>query len=545
MESVLVFFSLWTLFGVQGITQKVFPQSAYRTWLDAESSCRKDNLGLLVNLDSLTKDTTFDLEVSITDSDQYWTGRYRLGLFYWKYGCFTLDSAAIFMTGNLKEIGGTNSVSECARFCGEERQWVALVKRFCYCLIDVDETALDASRCPSPCPGDRMDSCGSDQAMSVYKTLNKTKILDDITRKPIGENQMCVFIMSDAGVIRWKVDNCTQQKIVLCQKVTKSGIEFVSPHRTPKTWLSANEDCQRGSMTLAVVTQNDVKKSPIDKLPPNVHVWVALRRHDLFYWTSGDIRNDPTDCLAVQKDTYGNLVKSWFPCSDQFKYVCLSEGQPPTVESASPVLPTQPIATESNAFTNASNGLPNSGESSEQSDNSPTTELILVILIFLALVLLAVFVLVQWAVKRRRRKSIRLNRRTSKEITFKGEDEMLIRSFHTSEDKTTLSPKPMPRIDIDTGSLQILASIPENKKKLHRSDDTLDIPWIDASMNTLDNVSVSRDTETRSDTIGTKALSAPELDRIGVDSDDEDDVPHPCAMRTFSKQNEPILESEI
>lgn len=42
-------------------------------------------------------------------------------------GCFTLDSAAIFMTGNLKEIGGTNSVSECARFCGEERQWVALV----------------------------------------------------------------------------------------------------------------------------------------------------------------------------------------------------------------------------------------------------------------------------------------------------------------------------------------------------------------------------------------------------------------------------------
>lgn len=61
--------------------------------------------------------------------------------------------------------------------------------------------------------------------------------------------------------------------------------------------------------------------------------------------------------------------------------------------------------------------------------------------------------------RRRRRKSIRLNRRTSKEITFKGEDEMLIRSFHTSEDKTTLSPKPMPRIDIDTGSLQILASV--------------------------------------------------------------------------------------
>lgn len=123
---------------------------------------------------------------------------------------------------------------------------------------------------------------------------------------------------------------------------------------------------------------------------------------------------------------------------------------------------------------------------------------------------------------------------------------MLIRSFRSSDDTTTLSPKPIPRIDIDTGSLQILANIPENKKKLHRSDDTLDIPWIDASMNTLDNVSVSRDTETRYDTIGAKAISAPELDRIGVDSDEEEEeVSYPSAMRTFSKQREPILESEI
>lgn len=75
--------------------------------------------------------------------------------------------------------------------------------------------------------------------------------------------------------------------LCLINLVTKSGIEFVSPHRTRKTWVLANEDCQRGNMALAVVTQNDVKKSPIDKLPPNVHVWVALRRHDLFYWTSG------------------------------------------------------------------------------------------------------------------------------------------------------------------------------------------------------------------------------------------------------------------
>lgn len=92
---------------------------------------------------------------------------------------------------------------------------------------------------------------------------------------------------------------------------------------------------------------------------------------------------------------------------------------------------------------------------------------------------------------------------------------------------------------------KFLLKIPENKKDHHHSDDTIDIPWIDASMNTLDNVSVSRDTETRFDTIGTKALSAPELDRIVVDSDDEDDVSYPSAMKTFSKQNEPILESEI
>lgn len=50
-----------------------------------------------------------------------------------------------------------------------------------------------------------------------YVAVNKTEIVDDITHQSIGDNQMCVFIMSDAGVIRWKVDNCTQQKIVLCQ----------------------------------------------------------------------------------------------------------------------------------------------------------------------------------------------------------------------------------------------------------------------------------------------------------------------------------------
>lgn len=59
---------------------------------------------------------------------------------------------------------------------------IQLQKRFCYCLIDVDETALDASRCPSPCPGDRMDSCGSDQAMSVYKTRRILEFWAPITQ---------------------------------------------------------------------------------------------------------------------------------------------------------------------------------------------------------------------------------------------------------------------------------------------------------------------------------------------------------------------------
>lgn len=36
---------------------------------------------------------------------------------------------------------------------------------------------------------------------------------------------------------------------------------------------------------------------------------------------------------------------------------------------------------------------------------------------------------------------------------------MLIRSLRTFEDTTTLSPKPMPRIDIDTGFLQIFANV--------------------------------------------------------------------------------------
>lgn len=36
---------------------------------------------------------------------------------------------------------------------------------------------------------------------------------------------------------------------------------------------------------------------------------------------------------------------------------------------------------------------------------------------------------------------------------------MLIRSLRTFEDTTTLSPKPMPRIDIDTGSLQIYVNV--------------------------------------------------------------------------------------
>ena len=61
--------------------------------------------------------------------------------------------------------------------------------------------------------------------------------------------------------------------------------------------------------------------------------------------------------------------------------------------------------------------------------------------------------------RKRRKNTLHINRRTSKEITFKGEDEMLIRSYNVSEEATTLHNKPLPRIDIDAGSLQALANV--------------------------------------------------------------------------------------
>lgn len=64
-------------------------------------------------------------------------------------------------------------------------------------------------------------------------------------------------------------------------------------------------------------------------------------------------------------------------------------------------------------------------------------------------------------------------------------------------------------------------------------------------MNTLDNISLSRDTEHLSN--NTRAQSAPELDQIGIESSDEEweGTLHPSVMRTFSNQNEPLMESEI
>ena len=64
-------------------------------------------------------------------------------------------------------------------------------------------------------------------------------------------------------------------------------------------------------------------------------------------------------------------------------------------------------------------------------------------------------------------------------------------------------------------------------------------------MNTLDNISLSRDTEHLSN--NTRAQSAPEMDQIGIESSDEEweGTLHPSVMRTFSNQNEPLMESEI
>ena len=67
---------------------------------------------------------------------------------------------------------------------------------------------------------------------------------------------------------------------------TASDKEFVSPSKTSQDWATANTVCQGLKMDVAVVTKDDINKSPIDKLPANLQVWTALYRHDLNYWTN-------------------------------------------------------------------------------------------------------------------------------------------------------------------------------------------------------------------------------------------------------------------
>ncbi|XP_061174119.1 mucin-17-like [Saccostrea echinata] len=937
VKTVTILCSLWTTPLVFGTKQEIFPQSAYRTWEDAESSCRKDGLGLLVNVDKLTSSSLTELEDSITDPDPYWTGAYRLSMFYWNFGCYTIDSVAMYLK-NLNQNETANSVVHCAVFCGEKRDWIGLMKGFCYCLDIVSQVSLEVSQCTIPCPGHKRDACGDEQAMSVYKLLNETEIADDIAKEQLKDNQLCTYLEINAGRIAWKVDDCSQQKMVLCQNRTDTGTEFRNPHYTRKDWDTAHQDCRDKKLEMAVITRNDTNKPPFNRLSPStkIDVWIALYRHVLDRWTDIDMKDNPQNCLAIEKNNFGVLDRTWQPCSTQNKYVCLSEGASPTVESAvigtpspttvstgrtkqtTPTIPKSTILTEKTAkqtiistteqtptaegtttqlipstkfkiqrttmpitpqiiltikrnrtqqatipttqqtipaakettqiiqttkvttqqttfpttvettpqtipttkgttqqtstpttfppievttsqttptikrttqqttaktnipttevttpqtipttkittqetklptteqttipstevtsklfpttdeptqytttpaaaeqttfptteltttqttlsttqestipikelettFTgekqtfptavkltkvisteqttsvstsvpttkqinfpstgqqtsipttqmntkmsttqyttlfslelntvleteqtfsmatkriptelargsteltkaagspsteifhttellskatdsvttmtkvtqrktteedttkrkltvshkhttssgNASDTLePNPERSSEQVSKIPTTELIVVIVIFVAVLLLAVFVFLQWFI-RKRRKSVTLNRRTSTEITFKGEEEMLIRSY--SGKSANLSPKPLPRIDIDKGSLQALSNIPDSHKNLNQSKETLDIPWIDASRNTLDDISFSLDTEPRSENIGAKSQSAPELDRIGDDSEDDDDS---TFMKTFSQKHQPI-ESEI
>ncbi|XP_062591018.1 uncharacterized protein LOC134252532 [Saccostrea cucullata] len=945
--------SLWTSSLVLGIKQEVFPQSAYRKWEDAESSCRKDGLGLLVNMDKLTSSSTTELEDSITDTDPYWTGGYRLSVFYWNFGCYTFDSVATYIK-TFNQNDTANSVVQCAVFCREERHWIGLVKGFCYCLNAVPQSSSEVSQCTVPCPGHKQDTCGDEQAMSVYKLLNETETTEDIANEQLKNNEQCTYLEINGGRIAWKVDDCAQTKMVLCQNRTKNGIVFMNPHYTPKDWDTAHQDCRDKKLEMAVVTLSDTLKRPFNSLPPStrIDIWTALYRHVLDRWTDVDMKENPKDCLAIQKNNYGVLDRAWQPCYTQNKYVCLSEGASPTVESAvigtpspttvstektkqttptlqqstilttvsteetkqttptlqqstilttmsktetkqttptlqqstipteqttkqttitatkqppteevttsqliqttklklqpittpttqqtiptvkettqtipttkhttqqttftttvattpqttptkpttekisipttipmaevttlqnipttiklttqetklstierttiqstevttfeslsttdkttqqpttpvaeqtfpktevtthqlistteeatqeitnklftqettqtaistsqelstpitevettfkkekqtfpttaklSTVLPTEqtttvqtsvrttkqinissavqqtslpattmdtrmsttrfqtPLSTEqsttlkteqtftkvtkimptegarrttkltkavinpstkiihgmeftlsksmdsietttkvtqsktteeedmkgkstlsnkeSTSIGNASDIIhPNPERSSEHVSHIPTTELIVVIVIFVAVLLLAVFVFLQWFI-RKRRKSVTLNRRTSTEITFKGEEEMLIRSY--SEKSANLSPKPLPRIDINTGSLDAIANIPDSHKNLNQSKETLDIPWIDASRNTLDDIGFPLDTEPRSENIGAKSQSAPELDRIGDDSEEEDDS---AFMKTFSH---PPIESEI
>ncbi|XP_048733281.2 uncharacterized protein LOC125649653 isoform X1 [Ostrea edulis] len=969
---------LWTACLAQGTKQKVFPQSAYRTWVDAESSCRKDGLGLLLNLNTATSSSSTELEDSITDRDPYWTGGYRLSLFYWNYGCFTSASVAPYIY--IDTIGGngnTNSVTQCAIFCGKKKRWIGLLKSFCYCLDLSDgdrQTSLVTSQCRTPCPGEKRDACGDDEAMSVYKLLNGTEIADNIANERLKDNQRCTYIANNTGTMEWKMDDCAQKKLVLCENKTKSGVEFVTPHNTVQDWFTATQNCRDKNMEMAVVTLKDINRKSINRLPPNIQVWVGLYRHDLSLWTDKDMKDDPTSCLAVEKDTFGDLIRKWHPCSNQYKYVCLSDGASPTVESAvigtpapttmsteqttiittgettipttvqttiptteqtvyptteettipiteQTIIPTTeqttipavekttiptveqttvptteqttiptteqttiptteqttvptteqttiptteqttvptteqttvptteqttvptteqttvptteqttvptteqttvptteqttiptteqttvptteqttvptteqttvptteqttvPTTEQSTVPTtvhttvptteqttiptteqttvpttvqttvptteqttvptteqttvptteqttvpttvhttvptteqttiptteqttvpttvqttiptteqttvpttvqttiptteqttvptteqttiptteqttlpttehttiptteqttiptteqttvptteqttlptveqttlpttvqttvptteqttlptkekttlptteqttiatteqttypttvqttypttvqtiipttitppstetpeNVSDTIkPNRAKSSSHSDKIPTTELIVVIIVFAVVVLLAAFVFIQWLVRKRRKKSVNLNRRST-EVTFKGEDEMLIRSYHFSGETPKMSPKPLPRIDIEAGSLEVLSNIADNQQNLNGSNNTLDIPWIDASRNALDNISHSRDIELPSENIGARYQSAPELDRISDGTDEEDKTSSSTFMRTFSKQNHPVIESDL
>lgn len=125
-------------------------------------------------------------------------------------GCFTSASVAPYID-TIGNNGNTNSVTQCAIFCGKKKRWIGLLvnlflymtevilgkvqpqklncgsglwlfaklysifafqKSFCYCsdLSDGDrQTSLVTSQCRTPCPGEKRDACGDDEAMSVYK----------------------------------------------------------------------------------------------------------------------------------------------------------------------------------------------------------------------------------------------------------------------------------------------------------------------------------------------------------------------------------------
>nr|XP_022331505.1 uncharacterized protein LOC111129424 [Crassostrea virginica] len=181
---------------------------------------------------------------------------------------------------NLNDNGGSNNVTQCARFCGDDRRWIGLMSRFCYCLADRIDSTLEKSSCSTPCPGDRLDTCGGDQAMSIYKLLDEIETSGNIVNETMSDVQRCGYLTKDGTTISWKSTTARKEKWFFVKTGQRVQRICFSIQDSPR--LGDGKYSLSGTkMDVAVVTKDDINKSPIDKLPANLQVWTALYRHDL------------------------------------------------------------------------------------------------------------------------------------------------------------------------------------------------------------------------------------------------------------------------